>query len=85
MLGEKQIALDFFMLSQESRKRVQGVLSPLENATRAWYSVPTHIAGDYLHYGAIPLENFSGGRYWERVRPSVVSLSQIALPVAGVP
>ena len=82
VLGEKEIALDFFMLSQESRKRVQGILSPLEQVTRARYGVPIHVTGDSLHYGAIPLENFAGGRYWERIRPSVVSLRHTALPLA---
>ena len=73
-LQEKEVATDFFLLSQEARRRIDGVLSPREIRDRVKHNLPIQILGDDERYRAMPLGALSGHGYWARVKPSVMLL-----------
>ncbi len=74
--NEPELARDCFLMSQEAHDRSEFLLSAVQRSERTSLGVPLRMDADSSLYRNMPIEMFSGGRFWAHIEPTVRALHE---------
>jgi predicted ATPase/DNA-binding SARP family transcriptional activator len=76
ILKEPRLATECFLMSHEGHDRNEFVLSVVQRSERVALGVPLRIETDSTVYRDMPIETFSGHKFWEHIEPTVKALHE---------